>query len=771
MQRIARTSSTQPFARSALGFGVAMMLIGCQVGSEKPYEVSDDIQQALDQLPRVEIVRVGDRGIPEYISGNLGHGVAGRDLVGMDAEIDTALSKIAPAFGLKRANLVASRIAHDSLGMTHVAYAETQKGLPVVGAETILHIATDGSIVSANSTSQGTLELPTTAKLSAADARTFAVAEVGHDAVAGDAELVYVKSSRDGNIYLSWRVDVRAQDGDTPIHDLVFVDAAERLVRDLHPQIHSVKNRNVYDAGGGDSLPGSLSIAEGGQQVGDAVIAAAYDNTGTTWDCFSQIFGRDSFNGSGGELRSTVHYGRNYNNAFWNGQQMVYGDGDGQVLGPLATSLDVTAHELGHGVTQFTANLVYQNEPGALNEAMSDIFGAVCEAFADGGVNGDTWKLGEDIYTPNQPGDALRYMDNPTVDGQSYDFYPERYTGGQDNGGVHLNSGIANLAFKLAVTGGAHPRNKTAVQVPAIGMDKAGAIFYRALTVYMGSTTNFAAAREATVQAAQDLYGASEVNAIAAAWAAVGVGEAPTDPTPEPTPEPTPNPEPTPTPNPTPGVVVLENDVAATGLAGEQATEVFFELSVPQGATNLRFALSGGDGDADLYVRYGQVPTTSAWDFRPYLEGNNEEVAPTTTREGTYYIMVRGYRAYSAASLTASFTAAGDAGDSDEPYAQLENGVQLNDVTGALSSESIYYVDVPAGATNLRFGIGNGTGDADLYVRYGDIPTRTSYDFRPYRDGNNESVYVPGTPPAGRWYVMVNGYRPYSGLSVVAFYD
>ncbi len=155
---------------------------------------------------------------------------------------------------------------------------------------------------------------------------------------------------------------------------------------------------------------------------------------------------------------------------------MAYGDGDGDLLGPLAYALDVTAHELTHAVTDATADLVYMGESGALNEAMSDIMGAVCEAWASptpSPIPDKTWLVGEDVFTPSVDGDALRYMSNPTLDGQSRDYYPERYTGPGDNEGVHLNSGIANLAFYLLVAGGHHPRNKTTLTVPAIGMDKA----------------------------------------------------------------------------------------------------------------------------------------------------------------------------------------------------------------------------------------------------------------------------------------------------------
>jgi hypothetical protein len=194
-------------------------------------------------------------------------------------------------------------------------------------------------------------------------------------------------------------------------------------------------------------------------------------------------------------------------------------------------------------VTEATANLVYMDEPGALNEAMSDIMGAVCELWASpiqNPIPEKTWLVGEDIYTPNVPDDALRYMNNPTRDRHppdsefySRDYYPERYMGPADNGGVHMNSGIANLAFYLLVAGGHHPRDKTTVTVPGIGMEKARRIFYRALTQgYFTTNTQFKQARGATELVAQELYDAATQDAVTAAWVAVGVPAPPSDVTP-----------------------------------------------------------------------------------------------------------------------------------------------------------------------------------------------------------------------------------------------
>lgn len=206
----------------------------------------------------------------------------------------------------------------------------------------------------------------------------------------------------------------------------------------------------------------------------------------------------------------------------------AYGDGDGTTFTPLVT-LDICGHEMTHGITERTAALVYSGESGALNESFSDVFGAMVERYVRG-ESASTWKIGEEAYTPTTAGDALRYMDNPHLAGKAGytsdddpDHYSERYTGTSDNGGVHINSGIANNAFYLVAKGGTH--HKSGVTVTGIGADDAAKIWFRALTSYMTSTTDFAGARAATLQAATALFGqgSAQYSSVAQAWTAVGV--------------------------------------------------------------------------------------------------------------------------------------------------------------------------------------------------------------------------------------------------------
>jgi Zn-dependent metalloprotease len=269
----------------------------------------------------------------------------------------------------------------------------------------------------------------------------------------------------------------------------------------------------------------------------------AHYGSAKVYDYFLNVHGRNGIDGAGGPrtfasingttglISSTVHFGKNFNNAFWTDSrnQMFYGDGDGTQFSSLV-ALDICGHEMTHGITSRTAGLVYSNESGALNESWSDAFGAMVELYAEGETT-NTWRIGEDVYTPATAGDALRYMNTPHS-GPNYgytsnddpDHYTERYTGTQDNGGVHINSGIPNHVFYLLVKGGAHAHIPGPI-VTGIGADKASKIWYKALTTYMTSSTNFSGARAATLNAATSLYGlgSAEYLAVADAWAACGI--------------------------------------------------------------------------------------------------------------------------------------------------------------------------------------------------------------------------------------------------------
>jgi Zn-dependent metalloprotease len=282
--------------------------------------------------------------------------------------------------------------------------------------------------------------------------------------------------------------------------------------------------REVHDAEHETSLPGALVRAEGADRVADTSVNQAYDGTGATWTMYKECFDRDSIDGAGLPLISTVHYDRDYANAFWDGSQMVFGDGDGEIFGDFTGSIDVTGHELTHGVTQYTANLAYEGQSGALNESISDVFGSLAKQHHLGQTAADAdWLIGAGIFQPDVQGVALRSMAAP---GTAYDDprlgkdpQPADMSGyvetTEDSGGVHINSGIPNRAFYLVAT--------------ALGgnaWSEAGRIWYATLTSgNLPDTADFTTFAEASQSAATTLYGADspQLTAVTNAWQEVGV--------------------------------------------------------------------------------------------------------------------------------------------------------------------------------------------------------------------------------------------------------
>lgn len=219
--------------------------------------------------------------------------------------------------------------------------------------------------------------------------------------------------------------------------------------------------RTVYDCERAWEQRKTEKRVEGAGEAGDEDVDIVYDFAGIVRDFFAEILGRDSIDNQGMPLILNVHYGENYQNAFWDGDEMTFGDGDGQVFSSFAKSLDVTAHELAHGVTQFTANLEYQGQSGALNESFSDMFGAaITQAYAKQTPDDADWLVGDEIMGPTLYGEALRSMKMP---GTAYDntllgkdpqpaHMKDYFTGPQDNQGVHINSGIPNRVFYLVAS-------------------------------------------------------------------------------------------------------------------------------------------------------------------------------------------------------------------------------------------------------------------------------------------------------------------------------
>ncbi len=711
---------------------------------------TSDVKAALSAIPGSEVLGKHADEVPYFVRGDFGstgqslRGFAARDA---HARVGEALNRIAPIFRLQAADLVVLRTTVDEQGHTHLRYAQTKNGLEVVGQELIVHVDQDGRIYAANGSARDGESVSAQARLSPEAATQAALrATEGTGLSAEGAKLVYYRTEGDNRLKLAYEVVVAGEGAALPIRDHVFVSARDGAVLGRATDIHTVLNRAVYSANNGSSLPGSLKRSEGGAATGDTHVDMNYDHLGTTYNCYSTNFGRNSYNNAGAQLKSTVHYSSSYTNAFWNGSQMVYGDSDGVQSAPLGKSLDVTVHELTHAVTSSESNLTYANESGALNEGMSDIFSAYCESWTKSwAMDSAVWMIGDDVWTPNTAGDALRYMGNPTQDGSSKDYYPERYTGASDNGGVHWNSGIANLAFKLLSTGGTHPRSKTTVSVPSLGVQKAGAIFYKANVDLFTSSTTFAQAKTYTEQAAGTLYGAgsAEQVAVTKTWEAVGVGGGTTPPPSCSSP------------------VALTNGGTVSNISVASATwSCTYTLNVPAGSTNLKFDLSGGTGDGDMYVKFGAAPTSTAYDCRPYLSGNTESCSFAAPSAGTWYVKIYGYTATSGMSLKGAYTA-GSGGSTP---------LSVSNISGASGSTQYWTYNATAGQSvsiTITPNAAGSTGDVDLYVKFGTQPTTTSYDCRPYKSGNSETCTLTA-PSTGTYHIMLRGYSAYAGVDLKA---
>ncbi|MFJ5955040.1 M4 family metallopeptidase [Paenarthrobacter sp. NPDC092416] len=323
-----------------------------------------------------------------------------------------------------------------------------------------------------------------------------------------------------------WAVARAAKESLLHIKDLQAVRAAPSPA--APPRAIEAKpgppQRTVYDADTSETLPGRVVRKEGAAPTGDAATDEAYDGLGSTHRLYAEVFGRDSIDAVGLALDATVHYGNLYDNAFWDGKQMVFGDGDGEIFQRFTKSVSVIGHELAHGVTQFTAGLAYRNQAGALNESMSDVFGVLVEQYLKQETTEQaSWLIGEGLFTDKVQGAALRSMKAPGTaydddvlgkDPQpdSMDTYVRTSA---DNGGVHINSGIPNRAFYLV-----------AAELGGNAWGVPGQIWYETLTSgSLPATCTFGKFAKTTAAAAEELFGQGSVehDAVLKAWETVKV--------------------------------------------------------------------------------------------------------------------------------------------------------------------------------------------------------------------------------------------------------
>jgi vibriolysin len=712
--------------------GLAAVAAACQGTDDGTPELRDqkgaDVQTYLDMLPGALVVDADAAGVPNFLTGELARVAVKADP--NDVDLRNALEDVAPVFLANPSDLVLKKAYTDNIGDQHFRFRQTKNGLDVIRGELILHVR-NGVVVAVNGSAKDDPSAPAEAEIDAADAIAIARdnASTLVDAAAGaDAPLAYYLGDR--KLDLVYVVDVTGVQADsTPVHDKVLVNAIDGSIVDRMHLVHTALNREMHNLNHGSALPGPLARTEGQAATGESSVDQNYDLLGWTYNCYKNLFARDSYNNAGAKMISSVHYSTNYCNAYWNSTQMVYGDGNSaQGCGNLALSMDVTAHELTHAVTENESNLTYSGESGGLNESMSDVFGNVCELYRAGGSStattlgtpsANTWLVGEDVLAP-----YLRKMSDPAADGSSLDFW----TSSAGSVDVHYSSGIQNLAFYLLSQGGTHPRGKSTVNVTGIGINSAAKIFYKANADYMTASTNFAGAKTATEQAATAL-GLSTAS-VTAAWAAVGVGS--TTP-------------PTTTP--------LTNGVPVSNISGTTGNQKFYSLVVPSGQTSLTFTTAGGSGDVDLYVKLGSQPSTTSYNCKSESATTVETCTIANPTAGTWYVLLSAYATYSGVTLTGTYSASGGTCTG----ATLQDGVPISNISGATGSSQTWKMCVPAGKSTLTFNISGGTGDADMY------------DCRPYLTGNAETCTF-NSPSGGAWYVRLKGYTTYSGVTLKGDY-
>ena len=496
--------------------------------------------------------------------------------------------------GLGQADqLRATKTETDQLGFTHEKFAQYYKGVRVEHAQYSAH-SKAGVIESISGDFEKISGLSTSPTLPAAMARKQALAHVGAQkymwqdlgeetllkqetgssaaSYFPQGELVIVRDHRmeNGPLLLAWKFDVYAQE---PVsRALIYVDArtGEVVLTDniikhtaatgsfatAYSGTRSIGDGTttggyfLHETGRGNGIEtynmnsgtryaratdfidadNNWTAAEYNNATFDNVAGDAHVGAEATYDYWKAVHGRNSYDNAGAAIKSYVHYGRSYENAYWDGTRMTYGDGATRFR-PL-TSLDVCGHEIGHAVCQNTANLTYSNESGAMNEGLSDIWGASIEAYAvaslgftsSGPKAKSTWLIGEEIDKQQA---ALRSMSDPKSQGQP-DYYKgiNWYTGTSDNGGVHNNSGVLNYWYYLLANGKTGTNEKgVAFSVAGQGLNAAARITFRMESVYMVASSTYPQARTYSIKAATDLFGAgsAQVTAVTNAWNAVGV--------------------------------------------------------------------------------------------------------------------------------------------------------------------------------------------------------------------------------------------------------
>lgn len=703
------------------------------------------------------------KDVPSFVSGKLSSRTvrSGSDAVAV-------LAENRDLFNMDSAQLELT--AFDTIKDEHgqaFKFRQTYKGVPVFGNELILHTDAAGKVTSVNGYYDPVVKikgLKVKPSLTAAEALTAAKQALKvNDAASFDVQesQLVVYEAGEGDYHLVYLVSLSTLDG-TPVYADVFVDAhdgavvhtisklntisslapgtgvlddAKTLNTDLLSGLYYLSDTtkpmfatggkiDTYSANYGLSLPGTMMTNTDNVWSDKAAVDAHY-YAGLVYDYYYREHGRNSFDNNGATIKSTVHYSSNYNNAFWNGGQMVYGDGDGTNYLAFSGALDVVAHELTHAVTTKTAGLIYQDQSGALSESFSDVFGELIENKPD-----NNWLVGEAIVTPGIAGDAMRSLANPEAYNHPDHMAEYLYTSA-DSGGVHTNSGIPNKAFYHFVT------------APGMTQQKAGKVWYRALTQYLTSKSIFNDARNATRQAAIDLYGAgsAEVAAVVNAWESVGVNDSTGDPF-----------EPNNTKESAYAPVI--SDTTYNGRITSAADEDWFKFT-PSANGNVTVLMNNMAYDYDLAVYDANSNLIGQSTNRGNLA---ETVAFSGTAGATYYVKIVGYNG--AQSSTSVYT--------------------LKATFPTVTTNKWFYETLPMDTPhpypvsyNNRYQhTYKKQGAQKVALHFSRFETEHTYDYVQIRDKNDLTVYTYTGTLAGFW-VTLDGDEAsailFSDSSVTAF--
>ena len=558
-------------------------------------------------------------------------------------------------------------LATDKDGTKHYRYQQTYRGLPIFGESIAVAERPDGTLKSVFGQRVGGLDADIPATITKRSMDTLSIAKraaLGNRAVAmvtereSSKQMIYVDDNNKAHVAYVVTYFADLPQGGAPTRPFVIIDAQSGAVL---KKWDALAHALVGTGPGGNAKTGQYEWGSGGKygflDVTQSGSTCTMNNTnvktvnlngstGSSTTAFSYACPRNTvktINGAysplndahffGGVIQNMyqaytgskaltfqlvmrTHYSSSYENAFWDGSSMSFGDG-ATTFYPLV-SVDVAGHEVSHGYTEQHSNLTYSGQSGGMNEAFSDMGGEATEFYWKGT---NDFLVGPEIFKGSG---ALRYMANPPQDGRSIDN-AANYTSGLD---VHYSSGVYNKAFwKLATTAG-------------WGTQKAFQVMARANALYWTASSTFNQGACGVETAATDLgYTKADVTA---AFALVGVSCATTPP-------------------PT-GGGPLTNGVAKTGIAASTGASVNYTLVVPAGATGLKFVTSGGTGDSDMYVKFGSAPTDTVYDCRPYASGNAETCTIATAQAGTYYVRLKAYSTFSGVSLTGSYTTGGGGG-------------------------------------------------------------------------------------------------------------